>query len=168
MNIFGLFFGINLLTLLGTVLAAFISFGLLSWGWLAKLFGLIFFSGAIGAVTWILLPRESITNTESISLPVLATFLAAGFAAITVYQKRDSSRPALHGRRPEVSRNTLIASLMVIVVGMTLIGYLTQHSWGSYFDFNDRVAERAYERSSNGVKRFANLFLLETERVLAE
>ena len=168
MNIFGLVIGEHVLLVIFSLLFVALGNYLLRGGWVSKFIGIFLFAGAVGWLASILLYDNA--DVPGLALPAapLVSLLAACYAAYTVYQQRDAPKRALlGGRSMNVSRNTIIAGALLITFVIVTIGFLSGADWDSFFRFDDRAANRAYQETTNGVLRFVNRLLRAVDAFLA-
>ncbi|HEX8390197.1 MAG TPA: hypothetical protein VF597_02155 [Candidatus Saccharimonadales bacterium] len=167
MNIFGFIVGPNILTFSATAVTALLSYQLLSWGWIAKIIGLVLFSGSVGFLMSQILHKGQ-ADQNGVNLPILAIFIAALVAAIRIYEKRDDRRMRREDSSRELNGNTLIGLLLIAVIGVTALSYILQANVENYFNFDSAAADLVIDRSSSGVKRYGNILLIRIDRELAK
>lgn len=168
MNLFGLVIGQNILMIGLTLIVLAFSNGLLRRGWPGKILGLLLFAGAAGWLAKIVLYDGARIPVMDLPAPYIIGLLAACYAAFVIHSERNSGKkPFFAGKKLELNKNSVISVILLILVVIVTLGALGQGNWESFFDFDNRAANRAREETTNGILRFINRLLRELDRFLA-
>jgi hypothetical protein len=164
MNIFGLVIGQHILMLIFGLLLISLGLFLMSLGWIGRIVGLLVFASSVGWTASIILTRDA----QSVELGVLVSFLTLAGGAVMLFSDRDKPRRSLpSSKSAQISRNTVIGGVIMVVCVFTAATYVLQGNWESFIQLDDPVAQRAMDQTQNGFLRFANTILQATDDALA-